>query len=308
MLMLQPLEEEVMTWLGERHSVEVAPALVHDRKALLDRLPGVRALLVPPAVRIDARVLLHAPSLRAVACVTEGAENIDHEACERAGVAVVRAGSATAQSEAEFMIGALLTLLRRVPVDDADGMRVGRELGSLTVGLIGMSAAARALARLLGGFGSRVVGYEPSIHASADAWENWGVKPLPLRDLLSQSDAVCVQLGDFSRYRRLLGERLLPLCKPDQVMVSISHADVFDEEVLAGMLRSGRLAAAWLDSVAPSALAEGRPLHGLATLQTTPRLASTTRQSRSRSAWWVARRLHAVLAAATAPLQEVSTA
>jgi len=307
-LMLQPLEEHVMNWLSERHSIELAPELVHDRKALLDRLSGARALFVPPAVRVDARVLLHAPLLRVVACVCEGAENIDTEACERAGVAVVRPGAATAQSEAEFMIGALLALLRRVPVADADGMRVGRELGSLTVGLIGMSSAARATARLLGAFGSRIVGYEPSVHASAGAWESWGVKPLPLRDLLAQSDAVCVQLGDFSRYRRLLGDRLLPGCKPDQVIVSISHADVFDEHVLGQLLRSGRIAAAWLDSVAAGSLAEGRPLHGLGTLQTTPRLASTTRQSRSRSAWWVARRLDALLAAAPARVAEASAA
>ena len=39
--------------------------------------------------------------------------------------------------------------------------------------------------------------------------------------------------------------------------------------------KSGRIAAAWLDSVEPGALDPHRPLHGIETLQVTPRVAST---------------------------------
>ena len=52
------------------------------------------------------------------------------------------------------MIGALLSLLRRVPVVGSDGMLVGRELGGATVGLIGMAPAARSMTQMLSGFKS----------------------------------------------------------------------------------------------------------------------------------------------------------
>ena len=52
-----------------------------------------------------------------------------------------------------------------------------------------------------------------------------------------------------------------------------------------------------LDSLEPGALDEGRPLHGIGNLQITPRLASTTRESRLRSAWAVARRIDELLMA-----------
>ena len=79
--------------------------------------------------------------------------------------------TASAAAEAEFMVGALLQMLRRVPVLSAEGLLVGRELGGATVGLIGMTPAARPLAQLLGAFGSRVVGYDPAVHASDGAVE-----------------------------------------------------------------------------------------------------------------------------------------
>ena len=295
LLIVEPLEKEVAQWLDARHSVRYAPELARDPRAFRQALYNVRAMIIPPSVTLDATALHYAPVLRAVGRITAGAENIDLDACGRAGVEVVRSVTATAQAEAEFMIGALLSLLRRVPVVGSDGTLVGRELGAATVGLVGMAPSARSMAQLLAGFGSRVVGYDPSLHASDSVWERWKVQPMGLRELLEVSDAVCVQLSYFSRYHGLLGERFLPFCKPNQVIVSIAHSALFNEKALADALTSGRVAAAWLDSLEPGALDEGRPLAGLENLQITPRVASTTRESRLRSAWAVVRRLDELL-------------
>ena len=295
LLIVEPLESEVTQWLGARHSVQYAPELAHDPRAFRQALYNVRSLIIPPTVTLDAKVLHYAPVLRVVGRVSAGAENIDLDACTRAGVEVVRSLTATAQAEAEFMIGALLSLLRRVPVVGSDGLLVGRELGACTVGLVGLAPAARAMTKLLSGFGSKVVGYDPSLHASDPVWSRWHVKPVSLRELVEVSDAMCVQLSYFSRYHGLLGDRLLPYCKRDQVIVSVAHSGLFDEHALAKALESGRVAAAWLDSLEPGGLDEGRPLAGMETLQITPRVASTTRESRLRSAWAVARRIDELL-------------
>jgi phosphoglycerate dehydrogenase-like enzyme len=294
-LIVEPLEPEVMQWLVERHAVRYAPELARDPRAFRQALFNVRALVIPPSVALDSQALHYAPVLRAVGRVSSGAENIDLDACARAGVEVVRSVTASAVAEAEFMIGALLAMLRRVPVVNAEGLLVGRELGGAKIGLIGMTPSARSLAQLLGAFGSQVVGYDPSVHASDSVWTRWHVEPLGLRELIEQCDGVCVQLAYFSRYQGLLGERFLPLCKPNQVMVSIAHSSLFDEAALAQVLASGRMAAAWFDSLEPGSLDPGRPLHDIDSLQITPRVASTTRESRIRSAWSVARRIDELL-------------
>lgn len=304
LLVVEPLEDEVMQWLETRHEVRYSPELVGDPRAFRQSLSKVRALILPPSIALDSKVLQFAPVLRAVGRVSAGAENIDMEACGRAGIEVVRSVTATAQAEAEFMLGALLSMLRRVPIVGADGTLVGRELGSATVGLIGMVPAARTMAQLLGAFGSNVVGYDPTLHATDSLWERWRVKPRGLRELLQESDAVCVQLNYFSRYRGLLGERFLPYCKANQVMVNISHSGLFDENSLAEVLESGQMAAAWFDSLEPGALDEDRPLYGVDSLQITPRVASTTRESRLRSAWAVARRIDELLSLTAAGPRE----
>lgn len=294
-LIVEPLEPEVLQWLGSRHTVRSAPELARDPRSFRHALYDVRALVIPASVTIDAAALRMAPMLRTVGRLTAGLENIDMAACSASGVEVVRPATASAAAEAEFVIGALLQMLRRVPVVSAEGLLVGRELGSCKVGIVGMSPAAKPLADLLRAFGASMVGYDPSLHASDALWSRWNVQPAGLRELIEQCDAVCVLLNYFSRYQGLIGERYLQQCKADQVLVSLAHSALFDEWALAEALQSGRMAAAWLDSVEPGTLVSGRPLHGIDTLQVTPRVSGTTRESRLRAAWAVARRIDEVL-------------
>ncbi len=294
LLIAEPLEPEVLDWLESRHELFYAPRLAQDRHLFAETLAQTRAVLLPPSLPINAQMLAAAPRLRAIGRIVGGHENIDLAACARSGVEVVRNLDATAPAEAEFILGALLALLR--PSPEEAGHVAGRELGACCVGLIGMTPAARQLARILQAFGSRVVGYDPALHASDPKWTQWGVQPLGLRELFESSDALCVLLPYYSRYQGLLGERTLGQGKRGQVLVSLSPLDVFDSGVLTESLRSGRLNAAWLDQAGLSgALDAGQPLRDLKRLLITPRLASFTRESRLRSAWGVARRIDEVL-------------
>ncbi len=297
-LIVEPIEPEILQWIDARHPVRFAPEFERDPRALRQALFNVRALIAPPSVALDAQALHFAPVLRAVGRLSAGAENLDLEAFSRAGIEIVRPGTASAGAEAEFAIGAMLQLLRRVPVRSNDGMRVGRELAGASVGLVGLPASARPLAELLVAFGAQVKGYDPAVHPSDGLWERWKIAPLSLHELVEQSDVLCVLLNYFTRYKGLLGERFLPDCKPDQVLVSLGHSSLFDEEALASALESGRMAAAWFDSMEPSMLDFGRPLRRVRNLQITPRVAGTTRESRIRSAWTVVRRIDEILSEA----------
>ena len=301
LLIVEPLDPEVVQWLEVRYTVRIAPELAREPVALRTAMASVRAVITPPSVAIDEAVLRSAPRLRAIGRLSTGAENIDTDACERAAVEIVRPATASAQSEAEFAIGAALQLLRRVPIVNVEGLLVGRELGSCSVGLVGMTAGARPLAQLLRAFGANAVGYDPGLHMSDALWAGWGVRPLALRELFEQCDVVCVLLSYFTRYRGLIGERYLSTCKPNQVLVSLAPSGLFNEAALAEVLQSGRMAAAWLDSLEPGAMEPGRPLHNVENLQVTPRVSATTRESRARSAWDVARRIDELLAGAAAP-------
>ncbi|MBP6764332.1 MAG: phosphoglycerate dehydrogenase [Rubrivivax sp.] len=299
-LIVEPLDSDVLHWLGARYHLQVAPELAQHPAAFRKALAGVSALVIPPWVTLDAATLRYAPRLRIVGRLSVGAENIDLDACARAGVEVVRPASASAVAEAEFAVGAMLQLMRRVPILSGEGLLVGRELGGATVGLVGMTAAVKPLAPLLAAFGARVLGYDPGVHASDGVWAQSGIEAVGLRELMHASDAVCVLLGYFPRFAGLFGERLLTLCKPNQVLVCLGQSNLFDETALAQALSGGPLAAAWFDSMEPGALDPGRPLRHIDNLQVTPRVASTTHEARVRAAWAVARRVDELLQAVLA--------
>ena len=212
-------------------------------------LDGVRPAILPPAVMLDGSVLRHAPRLRVVSRVSAGVGNIELEACTQAGVEVARASGARAAAEAEFVIGALLALLRGVPIVTDEGLLIGRELSACIVGIVGVTFAMSPLARMLFVFGTPVLGHDPGVHADDPRWFQAGVEPIPLLELMRDSDAVCVLMHHDSRFDGLFGERLLSAAKPNQVIVSQAHSALFDEHALAHALREGPMAAAWRDSV-----------------------------------------------------------
>lgn len=299
-LIAEIVEPEVLAWLGSRHSVHAESDLVRDPIAFRRTLAQARTVIMPTSLAIDASAVRQATHLRGIGRLTPSVEGIDLAACASAGIEVVRPASAGVAAEAEFAVGALLQMLRRVPVISPEGLLVGRELSNCMVGIIGMTPAAKPLADLLRAFGARVVGYDPGLHASDPLWARWNVSPIGLRELVEQSDSVCVLLNYFSRYRGLLGERYLAQCKPDQVMVNLSSALILDEAALAEVLRSGRMAACWLDHVEAGATGPGRPLENIDSLQITPRVAAATRESHLRASWAVARRLDEILSQANA--------
>ncbi len=301
LLIVEPLDADVLHWLGARHALQLAPQLAHDPAGFRLALTSVRAMIIPPSVPVDSSVLQRAPRLRAVGRLSVGSENIDIDACTLAGVEVVRPNNASAISEAEFVIGALLQMLRRVPVLNNEGLLVGRELGGTTVGVAGMTPAVKPLTQLLTAFGARVLGYDPGVHATDSVWARTGLTPVALREMMQASDAVCVLLPFYQRYIGLFGERVLSSAKPNQILVSLAHSSLFDERALALALTEGPLAAAWFDCLEPGALDPGRPLRHIDTLQVTPRVSGTTLESRVRSAWAVAKRIDELLA--TAPLR-----
>ncbi|MFM2053116.1 MAG: hypothetical protein RL456_1153 [Pseudomonadota bacterium] len=294
LLIAEPLEAEVLQWLDTRHDVFHAPRIAEDARVLRDALAQARAAMLPHGVAVDGRLLAAAPRLRAIGRVVGGPEHIDLNACARFGVEVVRFPDASAPAEAEFMLGALMALMRPSPRERERGA-AGREIGHSTIGLVGMGPTALRLMPLLRACGARVLAYEPALHAADARWARSGAQPTGLRELFERSDAVGVSLPPHSRYLGLLGERVLPHARRGQVLVSVSPIELFDAAALARVLRAGVLGAAWIDGADPGVQDEGRPLHGVHRLLLTPRVAPYTREARLRSAWSVARRLDTVL-------------
>jgi len=299
-LLVDPLVPEALAWLQERHVVTYLPELGDDPQALRKAIAPCRALVLPPHVVVSREFLEHAPKLEVVARLQASADNTDLDACARRSIKVLQARSATLRSNAEYLLYGLLMLYRRGMVSALLGrrlsqVRMGRELGGSTIGLLGLAPVAHTLAPMLRCLGVRLLGYDPAVHHAADLWKQLQVEPVPVDELLAQSDAISLQMVYASRFKGFINERLLNYCKPGQLWVGVSRSALFEPEALALALCDGRIDACLLDGANPQFVAPGSPLHGIPNLHLTPRLGSHTREAKLRSSWYVAHRIHECL-------------
>lgn len=302
-LLLDALVPEAMAWLETRHSVGYHPELADDLISLRKIAYKTKGIVFPRQTVVTREFLDFLPKLRAVGRLHVGTDNTDLEACKERDIKVVHASSANVRSNAEYLLSSLLLLYRRGLVSALMGRRhpttqMGRELHGSTVGILGLAPTAHTLAGMLSGLGVRLIGYDPAVHHTAPIWERLRIQPVSLPELVTQADAVSVQMLYATRFRGFVNEKLLAACKRNQLWVGISRSELFDETALAAALCDGRIEACILDGAEASFLGDTSPLKGLKNLFVTPRLGSHTREARLRSSWYVAHRMHEAIGAA----------
>ncbi|HWI79976.1 MAG TPA: NAD(P)-dependent oxidoreductase [Ramlibacter sp.] len=301
-LLVEQLAPEARAWLEGIHSVEYRPELAGDPSALRKAIYNAQALVLPRKVVVTREFLDFAPVLKAVARVHVGTDNTDLEACRDRRVRIIQASTANVRSNAEYLLAALLLLFRRGIRSSLAGERhadlpMGRELNGSVVGILGLAPTAHTFALMLHGLGAKLIGYDPAVHHTAPIWSRLHVRPVTLQEVMAHSDAVSVQVMYASRYQGFINDKVLAHCKRGQVWAVISRSHLFDPQALAKALADGRIEACMMDGAEAGFASKGSPLHDLPNLLVTPRLGSYTRESRLRSSWYVAHRIHETLTA-----------
>ncbi|MGE4241801.1 NAD(P)-dependent oxidoreductase [Ramlibacter sp.] len=299
-LLVERLVPEAVAWLESQHSVEVRPELAADPSALRKAVYNTQALVLPRKVVVTREFIDFAPVLKAVARMHVGTDNTDLEACRARNVRVIQATTANVRSNAEYLLAGLLLLYRRGIGSSLNGdrhaeIRIGRELNGSVVGLFGLAPTAHTLALMLHSLGARLIGYDPAVHHTAPLWQRLQIQPVTLAELMSQSDAISVQMMYATRFQGFINEKVLSRCKPGQVWVGISRSQLFDGDAFAAALSDGRIESAMLDGAETGFASRGTRLHELDNLFLTPRIGSHTREARLRASWYVAHRVHETL-------------
>ena len=108
------MDEDAIRGVLAGHDVLYDASLVERRAELAAAVDEARALIVRNRTRVDEALLAKAPQLEAVGRLGVGLDNIDLAACEKRGIAVYPATGANDVPVVEYVIGAMLILLRGV--------------------------------------------------------------------------------------------------------------------------------------------------------------------------------------------------
>lgn len=218
--------------------------------------------------------------LRIVARVGVGYDNVDLAAATRHGVWVTNTPGATTPGVAEFTIGLMLCLLRHIPAMVHDMQRGrwnrqrGRELGSLTVGVIGAGSIGKEVIKLARAFGSEVLAYD--VVQDDEFARAYRIRYVSLDQLMAESDIITIHCSLNQDTRGLIDAPRLGLTKKGACLVNTARASIVDKAALIETLESGQLAGAALDVHDPAPCSLDDALARLDSVIATPWTAANT--------------------------------
>ena len=228
-----------------------------SKAELISRLRGKDGLICHIISTIDEEVLAAAPTVKVVANVAVGYNNIDVAAARRRGVVVTNTPDVLTETTADFAWTLLMAAARRVVVADHFArsgqwhkwewdLLWGADVFGKTLGVVGFGRIGRAVARRALGFNMRVL-YQDAVRADAAVERELRATRMDLEPLLAESDFVSLHTPLLPETRHLMGERTLKLMKKSAVLVNAARGPVVDEAGLVRALKEGWIAGAGLD-------------------------------------------------------------
>ena len=280
------------------------PGLVDRPDDLTEAVTSARGLVVRNRTQVKGALLAAAKRLRAVGRLGIGMDNIDVEACQARGIAVLPALGANEIAVAEYVLAVSLILLRDIYAQRSAMLAgawsrersIGRELSGRRMGLVGLGAIARQVSVRAKAMGMTVAAYDPFVHAADPAWS--GIeRHRRLVDLLAAADVVSLHVPLTAKTRGMIDTAALAAMRPGAVLINTSRGGIVDEAALAAALRSGRLGGAALDVFArePLGAEAAGPFADCPNLILTPHVAGLTEESNVRVSLVTARTLREVL-------------
>lgn len=234
--------------------IDVVAFREHKREIEPGQIADVQGVIVlTPAV--TARTLSNSDALLAIGRFGVGYDAVDVEACTAADVVAFITAGAVDRSVAEATVGWMLALTHHMRIKDGL-VRSGRwdersrwmgcELRDRTLGVIGLGGIARALIRLLAGFGMNdPLAFDPFV--TAETARQAGAHLVDLDELLRTSDFVSIHCPLTPQTRGLIGPRELALMRSDAYLINTARGGIVDEDALFELLAQRRIAGAALD-------------------------------------------------------------
>ena len=256
---------------------------------LLARSEGCDGLLTMLTERVDAALLDARPSIRAVANLAVGFDNIDIAACTERGVLVTNTPGVLTEATADMTWALLLAAARRLPdgraaIEDGSwgpwhpSWLLGSEVTGKTLGIVGPGRIAAGVARRAAGFEMCV------LYAGRSEKPDFPGEFAPLDDLLAQSDFVSVHVPLTDETRGMCDASFFARMRSSAIFVNTARGAVVDQPALIEALREGRIAGAALDVMTPEPLPPDDPLLDARGLVLAPHLGSATLETRTRMA------------------------
>jgi lactate dehydrogenase-like 2-hydroxyacid dehydrogenase len=272
---------------------------------------GATALVTMPSDTVDEAVLDAAgKGLKVVANYAVGYDNIDLAACHARGIAATNTPDTLVETTADLAFGLIIAAPRRIAEGDRHiragrpwewrwDFMLGRDVWGATLGIVGLGAIGRAVARRAQGFSMRII-YTNRSQIPKAVERELGAQRVTFDELLDEADIITLHCPLTPETHHLIDAAALSRMKETAILVNTARGPIVDEAALAAALQRRQIAGAGLDvferepAVHPGLLARENVV-------LVPHLGSATHATRERMALRAVANVQAVLSGKPAP-------
>ncbi|WP_299760813.1 NAD(P)-dependent oxidoreductase [uncultured Pontibacter sp.] len=216
-----------------------------------EALKGFEGLIVRSKMRITAETLELANNLKYIARAGAGVDNIDQQALQERGIALLAANEGNSQAVGEFAVGTLLALLRNISRSHSQVQQKvwlreanrGEEIYGKTVGIIGFGNMGQRFAHTLSGFGCRLLAYD----RFAPEKISLPVTSVTLEQIQAEADVVSLHIPFIHENLGFASDAFFSRFSRPVWFLNTSRGDVVDQQALVRHLQAGSIKGAALD-------------------------------------------------------------
>jgi D-3-phosphoglycerate dehydrogenase len=235
-------------------------------------------IVIPEHIRVDKAFLDQAPHLKLVQ-TGAGFDNVDIDECTRRNVWAANAAGVNAVAVAEHVLAFILSWYKNIPYLDSfmknreDEKRLlytGSELAGKTIGILGLGAIGRNVAKYCNALDMRVIAHSRHIRPRETKEK---IEMVDVDALYRESDIVTAHIPLTDQTRHMLNAAVFKAMKNTALLINTSRGSIVHERDLVEALKDGTIAAACLDVFEKEPLPVDSELRNMRNVLLTPHTA-----------------------------------
>lgn len=247
-------DKEFLRGLNKDHNHElkfIKPNLSNETVELARDFPAV-CLFVNDDANTEVVKKLGEYGTKLIALRCAGFNNVDINEAYKQGIKVVRVPAYSPYAVAEHTIALLLNLNRKIHRSYArvregnfllEGL-MGFDINDKTVGIIGTGKIGTVVAKILQGFGTKLLAYDKYPN---DECKSYGVEYVELSELYKRSDIITLHCPLTPETHHLIGEDSLKEMKDGVAIINTSRGALIDSVAIIDCLKHGKVGYLGLD-------------------------------------------------------------
>jgi D-3-phosphoglycerate dehydrogenase len=258
---------------------------------------GYDVLIVRSRTNVSKNVIESGNSLKVIARVGVGLDNVDTNYAKSKNIQVINAQEAATNAVSELVIGSMISLARLLPHAHSEMSKgnwikkslTGTELSGKYLGIVGVGNIGRNVGRIARALRMNIIGYD-IYPISREYINEVSMINADLNTLVESSDFITIHVPLSSDTYHLFDSNLLSKMKKSSYIINTSRGGILDENALYDLLKDQKIAGAGLDvfEVEPPV---NRKFFELPNVLCTPHIGAQTKEAQELAARVIAEKL-----------------